>query len=213
MQRMIGRTLLTVATIAMLSSCTKDPLKNMSEDESRIYITNHDSTANFNSYKTYSIVDSVSLIDNTRFAGREATSWDVQVISAIQSAMNARGFVKVDRTQNPDLGINVSRVYNTTTNVVDLSNYWDYYGGYYDPYYWGYGGYDYYFPPAYGVYQTTEAALSIDILDLKDAASNNQTIKGVWNGLIRGEGIFNSGNVQTQIQTLFDQSPYLKTTR
>lgn len=213
MQRMIGLAMLTLTAVAVLSSCTKDPLKNMTDEESRIYITNHDSTANFNSYKTYSIVDSVSLVDNTRFAGREATSWDLQLISAIESAMNARGFVKVDRTQNPDLGINVSRVYNTTTNVVDLSNYWDYYGGYYDPYYWGYGGYDYYFPPAYGLYQTTEAALSIDILDLKDAASNSQTIKGVWNGLIRGEGIFNSSNVQSQVQALFDQSPYLKTSR
>ncbi len=212
MQRMIGLALLTVTTIAALSSCTKDPLKNMTEDESRIYITNHDSTANFNSYKTYSIVDSVSLVDNNRLAGKEATSWDMQVIGAIQNAMNERGFVKVDRSQNPDLGINVSRVYNTTTNVVNLTDYWDYYGGYYDPYYWGYGGYDYYFPPAYGVYQTTEAALSIDMLDLKDA-SGSQTIKGVWNGLIRGEGIFKSSNVDSQVQTLFDQSPYLKTTR
>jgi hypothetical protein len=182
----------------------------MTEEESRIYITNHDSTVNFGSYKTYSIVDSVSLIDNGRFAGREATSWDLQMISAIQNAMNARGYSRVDRSQNPDLGINVSRVYSTSTNFVNLSDYWGYYDGYYDPYYWGYGGYDYYFPPSYGVYQNTEAALSIDMLDLKNA-SGTQTIKGVWNGLIRGEGIFISSNVQSQVQALFDQSPYLKT--
>lgn len=208
MKRLIGLALLLVVIVFTVSSCTKDPLKNMTEDESRIYITNHDSTANFSSYKTYSIVDSVSLIGNGQFAGREATTWDRQVIDAVQSAMNARGFVKVDRSQNPDLGINVSRVYSTTTNVVDLSGYYGGYGGYYDPYYWGYGGYDYYFP-SYGYYQSTEAALSIDILDLKNA-SNNQTIKGVWNGLVRGEGIFRSSNVQSQIQALFDQSPYLK---
>jgi hypothetical protein len=181
----------------------------MSEEESRIYITNHDSTANFNSYKTYSISDSVGLIDNNRFAGREATSWDVQVITAVQNALSARGYVKVDRSQNPDLGVNISRVYNTSTNVVDLTGYYGGYGGYYDPYYWGYGGYDYYFP-TYGYYQSTEGALSIDILDLKNA-SGSQTIKGVWNGLVRGEGIFSSNNVQSQIQALFDQSPYLKT--
>ena len=208
MKRLIGFALLLVVIVFTVSSCTKDPLKNMTEDESRIYITNHDSTANFSSYKTYSIVDSVSLIGNGQFAGKEATTWDRQVIDAVQSAMNSRGFVKVDRSQNPDLGINVSRVYSTTTNVVDLSGYYGGYGGYYDPYYWGYGGYDYYFP-SYGYYQSTEAALSIDFLDLKNA-SNNQTIKGVWNGLVRGEGIFRSSNVQSQIQALFDQSPYLK---
>ena len=208
MQRLIGFALPLAVTVFTVSSYSKDPLKNMSEDESRIYITNHDSTVKFSSYKTYSIVDSVSLIANNQFAGREATTWDRQVIDAVQSAMSARGFVKVDRSQNPDLGINVSRVYSTTTNVVDLSGYYGGYGGYYDPYYWGYGGYDYYFP-SYGYYQSTEAALSIDILDLKNA-SNNQTIKGVWNGLVRGEGIFRSSNVQSQIQALFDQSPYLR---
>lgn len=210
MLRMIRWTLLTASAIAVVSSCTKDPLKTMTEDESRIYITNHDSTANFSSYKTYSIADSVLVIDNGRVAGKQANSWDAQMISAIQSAMNARGYVKVDRTQNPDLGINVSRVFNTNTNVVDLSDYWNYYGGYYDPYYWGYGGYDYYYPPVYGYYQSTEAAFSIDILDLKNASSA-QTIRVIWNGLIRGEGIFNNNNVQSQVQALFDQSPYLKT--
>ena len=210
MQRLIGFALLSLTTIFTVSSCKKDPLKNMNEDESRIYITNHDSTVKFNSYKTYSIADSVTLIDNGRFAGRESTAWDQQVMAALQNAMNARGFVKVDRNQNPDLGINVSRVYSTSTQVVDLSDYYGGYGGYYDPYYWGYGGYDYYFPPSYGYYQSTEAALSIDTLDLKDA-SGNQSIKGVWSGLVRGEGIFKSSNVQTQVQALFDQSPYLKT--
>jgi hypothetical protein len=202
--------LLIVTTVGVLSSCTKDPLKNLSEDESRIYITNRDSTINFSSYKTYSIADSVLVIDNGRVAGKQANAWDAQMISAIQNAMNARGFVKVARTQNPDLGINVSRVFNTSTNLVNLSDYWNSYGGYYDPYYWGYGGYDYYYPPVYGYYQSTEAAFSVDILDLKNASSA-QTIKVIWNGLIRGEGIFNTSNVQSQAQALFDQSPYLKT--
>lgn len=210
MKQLIGFTLLSLVTIFTVSSCSKNPLKNMTEPESRIYITNHDSTANFNSYKTYSIVDSVSLISNNQFAGREATNWDLQVINTIQNAMNSRGFVKVSRNQKPDLGINVSRVYSTTTSVVDLSAYWGGYSSYYDPYYWGYSGYGYYFPPDYGIYQSTEAALSIDILDLKNA-SGTQTIRGVWNGLVRGSGIFNTSNVQSQIQALFDQSPYLKT--
>ena len=211
MKNTLGAALLVAAGFAALSSCTKDPLKNMSADESRIYITNHDSSAAFSSYKTYSLADSVTLVDNGRVAGREATSWDVQLTSAIAAAMNARGYTRVARTANPDLGINVSRIYNTSTNVVDLSNYYGGYGGYYDPYYWGYGGYGYYFPPAYGYYQSTEALLSVDMLDLKNAATTGK-IKGIWNGVVRGESIFNSSNVQMHVQALFDQSPYLKTT-
>jgi hypothetical protein len=210
MQRMFAWALLIVTTVGVLSSCTKDPLKNLSEDESRIYITNRDSTVNFSSYKTYSIADSVLVIDNGRVVGKQSNPWDAQMINALQNAMNARGYVRVNRTQNPDLGLNVSRIFNTSTNLVNLSDYWNSYGGYYDPYYWGYGGYDYYYPPVYGYYQSTEAAFSVDLLDLKDASSA-QTIKVIWNGLIRGEGIFNNSNVQSQAQALFDQSPYLKT--
>ena len=68
MQRTIRLMLLSIITIAALSSCTKDPLDNMTEEESRIYITNRDSTVSFSSYKTYSIADSVTLIDNNMFA-------------------------------------------------------------------------------------------------------------------------------------------------
>jgi hypothetical protein len=211
MQRMKLIALLAIAGAFVLSSCTKDPYRDMTEEESRIYITNHDSTANFNAFKTYSIVDSVSLIDNNQFAGKEAQPWDLQVIAAVQTEMNARGYTKVDRSQNPDLGINVSRIYNTTTSIVDLNNYYGGYGSYYDPYYWGYGGYDYYFP-SYGYYESTEAALSVDLLDLRNA-SGSQTIKGVWNGVVRGSGVFRSSNVSSQIKALFDQSPYLRTTR
>jgi hypothetical protein len=151
----------------------------------------------------------VSIIDNNRFSGKEATAWDVQVVSAIWTAMQARGFVPVARAQNPDLGINISRVYNTSTGLINYGGYWDNYGGFYDPYYWGYGNYGYNFPQTYGIYQSTEASLSVDILDLKNA-STTRSITGVWNGVIRGSGIFRSSNVQGGVQALFDQSPYLK---
>lgn len=211
MRNTIGTALLFAAGIVALSSCTKDPLNNLTEEESRIYITNRDSTANFSSYRTYSLADSVSLVDNGRFAGREATTWDVQLTTAIAGAMNARGYTRVARTANPELGINVSRVYNTTTNVVNLGDYYGGYGSYYDPYYWGYGGYGYYFPSTYGYYQSTEALLSVDMLDLKNAASSGR-LKGIWSGVVRGEGVFRSSNVQSQVQALYDQSPYIQTT-
>lgn len=208
MKRMMGLFVLAMAAIATLNSCKKDPLKNMTGDESRIYITNKDSTANFASYKTFSIVDSVSEIDNNRLAGKSSTAWDQQFIAAVAAAMQARGYVRVSHTQSPDLGINVSRLYNTTTNVVDMQGYWGDYGGYYDPYYWGYGGYGYNFP-SYALYQSTEAALSVDMLDLKNASANG-SIKGIWNGLIRGSGIFSTTTVDSQVKALFDQSPYIK---
>jgi len=190
--------------------CTKDPISNLTTEESRIYITNHDSTVNFSNYKTYSITDSVVVIDNTS-SSHELNDVDQAYIDAVKKYMQQRGYVLADKNNNPDVGVDVSRIIKTTTGVIDNTDYWNYYGGYWDPYYWGYGGYDYYIPYSYSVYQVTEGAMSVDILDLKNASQNNNKIKMIWTGLIRGSGIFDSTSADSQVKALFDQSPYLKT--
>lgn len=212
MKRTIGWAMTALAGLVLMSSCTKDPLGNLTEEESRIYISNRDNNANFTNYKTYSIPDSVYVVDNNNFRGGQATAWDLQALAAVRNAMESRGYVRVARNQSPDLGINITRLYNTTTNLVDLQGYWGGYGGFYDPYYWGYGGYGYGYPSAYAFVESTEAMLSVDILDLKNASAN-QTINVIWNGLVRGSGIFNSNTINNSIQALFQQSPYIKSTQ
>ena len=189
-------------------SCTKDPVANLSDQESRIYITDHDSTVNFNNYKTYSISDSVAVINNGQ-PTRELTDVDQAYITAVEKYMDQDGYTMVTKKDNPDLGVDVSRIYNTTTGVISYGNYWDNYGGYWDPYYWGYPGYGYYIPYAYSVYQIQEGALSVDLLDLKNASQQDK-INVIWTGLIRGESIFDASVADSQVKALFDQSTYLK---
>ncbi len=198
-----------IAAGILFTACRKDPMKQLTEEESRIYITNYDKNADFSSYTTFSISDSVAVIENNRLSGYALTSWDATFRSAFIQNMQSRGFVLVNRNENPDLGINLSRVYNTYTGVIDYSNYWGYYYDYWDPYYWGYPGYNYYFPPMYGFYEINEGAASADMLDLKNSSSNNQ-INGIWNALLRGTGVFDSGLISEQVQAVFDQSQYLK---
>lgn len=124
--------------------------------------------------------------------------------------MQSNGYTLVNKNVNPDLGINVTRIYNTSTGVISYNNYYNNsYGGFYDPFYWGYGGYGYYSPYSYATYSVKEGALSIDMLDLKNAAQKNK-IDLVWTGLIRGSGIFNANTAPQQVNTLFNQSSYLK---
>ena len=206
------RTLLAMIGIATFSviftSCTKDVVSNLNTDESRIYITDHDSTVNFNNYKTYSISDSVSVINNGQ-STRELTDVDQAYITAVEKYMNQDGYTMVTKKDNPDLGVDVSRIYNTTTGVISYGNYWNDYGGYWDPYYWGYPGYGYYIPYAYSVYQIQQGAISVDLLDLKNASQQNK-INVIWTGLIRGESIFDASVADSQVKALFDQSTYLK---
>jgi hypothetical protein len=203
--------ILTISTLSitvLAGSCSKEPLNNLTQEESRIYITNHNDSVNFQSFKTFSIADSVAVIENGRLVEKATTNVDAAFIAAVKQQMQQRGYTLVGRTQSPDLGINVNRVYTTSTGIFSYNDYWGGYGGYWDPYYWGYPGYGYYVP-SYGVYQSTEGALSIDIIDLKDAATNQQ-LKGIWSGLIRGSGIFNPNTAGSQVKALFDQSAYLQ---
>lgn len=191
------------------SGCAKQPLDYINSDESRIYITDHDSSANFAAYKTYSISDSVAIIENGKSI-MQLNSIDSAYISAVKKYMLQSGYTLVTKNQSPDLGVNVNRIISTATGVISYGDYWNYYGGYWDPYYWGYPGYGYYVPYAYSTYQIREGAISVDILDLKDASATHK-INVIWTGLIRGSGIFNASLADSQIKALFDQSPYLKT--
>jgi len=204
-----GAWLAVVAMMLLLGACQKDAVSNLSTEESRIYITDHDSTVNFSSYKTYSISDSVAVIDGNQ-STRQMDDADAAYVTAVKKYMDQLGYTQVDKNTHPDLGVDISHIINTSTGVVSYPDYWGYYDAYYDPYYWGYGGYDYYVPYSYDVYTVREGALSIDLLDLKNAASANK-INLVWTGAIRGEGIFNASTADSQVKALFDQSPYLKT--
>ena len=194
---------------AILFGCTKEPLNNLTEEESRIYVTNSDSTIAFSTYKTYSISDSVAVLDNGD-SYKDLKPVDQAYIDAVNKYMQQRGYMLVGKENNPDIGIDVNRIYNTSTGYYSYTDYWDYYNGYWDPYYWGYEGYGYYVPSSYGIYQITEGAMSIDMLDLKNASTKGK-IDVIWNGLIRGEGIFNAANADPIVKALFDQSTYLQT--
>jgi hypothetical protein len=210
MKKMVIPVLLATGILAM-TSCRKDPVKNLSGDEGLIYITKHSDSVSFNSFRTFSIADSVAVISNNKLEGKVLTDVDAAYVKAVKDQLVQRGYTQVARNQNPDLGITLSRIYNTSTGVCDYGSYWDpYYGSYWDPYYWGYGGYGYNFPSYYyGTYSITEGALSIDIFNLRDAKESN-TISSVWNGLVRGSGVFSVSTATNGVKALFDQSTYFK---
>lgn len=188
-------------------SCTKDPASNLSNEESRIYITDHDSSVNFSNYHTYSIPDSVAVIENGK-SSMEINDVGQAYIDAVKKYMDNAGYVLVGRKDNPDLGVDVNHIINTATGVISYGDYWDNYSGYWNPYYWGYPGYGYYIPYAYSIYQIKEGAYAIDLLDLKNASAHEK-INVIWTGMIRGAGITNPDVADSQVKALFDQSSYL----
>ncbi|MBC7937454.1 MAG: DUF4136 domain-containing protein [Rhizobacter sp.] len=204
--------LVLAGSVALItSSCRKDVTKNLSDAESRVYITKHDSTVNFANYQTFRIADSVSVIKDGKFVTHAYNAYDSSMIAALTQEMIQRGYqLQTDDTVVPDLGINVSRIITDYTGNVSYGDYWGGYGNYWDPYYWGYRGYGYYFPYAFGTYTFREGALSVDMLDLKNPNTSTNKLNTIWTGLGRGTGIFNVSNVNEETQALFNQSTYMQ---
>src|SRR5437868_7859668 len=84
----------------IISSCTKDPIKQLTPEETRIYITNYDTSVRFSNYATFSIEDSVALISNNRLQGKGTSDLDEQFINAVAANLEQRGFQRVNASQN-----------------------------------------------------------------------------------------------------------------
>ncbi len=197
--------LMTAGLLVVLGSCRKEPLNNLSTDDTRIYITQFDSSATFSSYSTFSVSDSVAVLQNGQRVGMERTPADSLFIQAFTAAMQKAGYTLVTKEQSPNLGINLTHIYNAYVGVTYFSDY----GNYWNPYYWGYYGYGYGFPYYYAAYQVTVEGMAFDMFDLKNATANKQ-LTDIWSALIQGEGIFYTSNIPTEVGYLFSQSTYLK---
>jgi hypothetical protein len=183
-----------------MSSCTKDPLTGLSDTDSQVFITNRDKTADYKQYKTFSVVDSVSVVqDNYRTSA--LTSLDQDMLIRIVSNMEKLGYRFVDAKSKPDVGINLARVTDTSVNVVSqpVSSYWGYGGGY------GYG-----YPSYYSYYETQESYWSMSMLDLKNVDTVTKQVKVVWDAQIRGGALANEAYVDQMVDAVFSQSNYLK---
>src|SRR3954467_338402 len=89
-----------------ISSCSKDPLKDMTDEESRIYVTNRADSVDFTSYKTFSVADSVAVISNSGKNERALTDYDKKLIADVSAALVAKGYTLVGKTGKPDLAVN-----------------------------------------------------------------------------------------------------------
>jgi hypothetical protein len=89
--------------------------------------------------------------------------------------------------------------------------YWSGWPGYWDTGYWGYPGWDYWFPSYYTVFRYNEKSVAIDLVDLKNAAGHDNKLTAVWNAQLRGTGVWTGSNLDSMLKAVFDQSQYLKT--
>ena len=199
-------TLLFLAII-LLASCRKNP--DFSQLSSQFIVaTDYDKTANFSSYKTFYVSDTVLYVGGAEDGSFVQGPAAQQLVQVVKDSLTARGYVYTSRDNNPDLGITLSAVKNITIVIQSYPGWW---GGWYGGCY--YYCYPYYYPWT-SVYSYTEGTVIETMYDLKNATTQEE-IRALWN--VTGLGALGSDattNVENGVDALrqgFKQSPYLQT--
>lgn len=196
--------ILLVTGLLIVSSCSKYPPTSDRLLEDLAVYTKYDTSIKFSQFKTYAISDSIGYISQKE--GVKDSGWlppadALPIVNQIKQNMTSRGYTLVNKSQNPDIGINVVVVKNINVQVYYPGWYWGY-PGYYPPWYWGGGSYYY---PYYPVYITSYATgtLLIDMVDRKNITPDGKMYIR-WNAYIRG--LVTGDHTMSQIQACIDQA-------
>ena len=102
--------LLSVLLLAAMSwSCAPDALQDLTPEDSQVFITNYQKSANFRNYQTFSLADSVYLLQNQR-TGVSTLPLDFRILGRVADNLTKRGYKRILRSEKPDLGVNVIRI-------------------------------------------------------------------------------------------------------
>lgn len=202
------KSILLFSLFFLLTHCRKTPdFEKLSTEF--IVSTSLDKTADFGSYKTFYISDTVAYVggekDGSVLVGQSARD----MVKVVKDNLTARGYTFVSRSSMPDLGLTLSAVKDINVVVDYYPGWWD---GYWPTCYWYYWCYGYYYPWT-TVYSYTTGTVILNMYDLKNAAGKEQ-ITGIWNTTALGAlGSSNQTNVTLAIDALnqgFEQSPYIQ---
>jgi len=202
-----------LALIPLAQGCQPEPDGKKLYDE-LVVSTSYDPDANFTAYSTYSIpTDTIGYVSETStstFITAAESSFPRPVLDAIKFNLNSRGYTRVNKNDNPDLGINVIVVedLNVFQRVVYPDPY-NYPGSIYSGYY-GYNSWYYY--PYVNTYAYNTGVLIVEIVDLKNRTPDNK-VKVIWTAYLGDiySTIHLIDQTEAGIDQSFEQSPYIIT--
>lgn len=197
--------LLAVLTFA---ACEKDPDTDKLDNNYLVY-TDYDQKADFGSFATYYLPDSILIVGDSK----EAEYWKdgnaQEILNAYADNMANRGYFRVDDREEADLGLQVSYI-KSTYYFADYGNWWNY-PGYWGAPYWGNWGGCYY--PYAVSYSYSTGSFIAELLNLDAPQGTSAKLPVLWNcymtGLLSNSTSINLKLAVQGVNQAFVQSPYL----
>ena len=191
--------------IALSPACRKSPDTSRLSTEFVVQ-TARDPDADFGSYSTYYISDTIKLSTTNPNDSVWSDLQSKQLIDAVKANMAAMGYTLVNKGSNPDLGLSMTAIKDLNLGVIYPGWWWGYWGCY-----WGWCYYPPYYPWYGMIYTIPTGTLILDMIDLKNATADER-LTIVWGAVMSG-GLGTTGNDLalgvSAIDQAFDQSGYL----
>lgn len=208
---------LAFAAAGLLSGCYPDKVDYV--DEYDVAGTMYDKEADFSTFHTFHVVDTVMHItEDGKDDPNLSRAHDEDILNLVRENMNLLGYTEIanpDSLARPDLELLVQAM---STDFYSYFSYWYDYWYWYPGWDWWYPGYPWYpsYPwyPGGGYYSSySTGTLIIEMLDTQaDLEGSHPGV--VWMGLVDGLLTNNitsaKARLEKQINQLFDQSPYLQ---
>jgi hypothetical protein len=189
----------TAVTSLLITSCYPD--YGLTVEDFDIVATFKDDAANFQTYKTYFMPDSIKRLADGA-VGSSNTQYDAQILQEIRNQMTAYGYQTAPE-QLADVKLFVG--ITTSTTYAYYPGYWYGYYGWYYPWY-GYGG-------GY-TYAYSSGSIFLTMFDPDKMDATKQILGAVWSGTLNGVLDDTQSSKLTRtlngIDKMFNQSPYLK---
>lgn len=183
-------------------------------DNDFLVFTNYDSEADFAGHETFFIPDSILIAGHSEEPQYAKGASADEIIETYVDNMEAMGYIRVDKKEEADLGIQLTLIDDTRHFVgYTASSYWWWgFPGYWSPYYWGDWGYWHYSFPVH--YSYSVGSLLTDMVDLKAKQGKEEKLPVIWNacisGLLSGSKHIDTVSAIRGINQSFQQAGYLK---
>lgn len=210
-------------TVVCMTSCYPEGPEYVHEKD--IALTHYDENADFGTYKTFVMPDSVVLMSSERDSGLISQESQEKLLNLVKKNFEERNYkyltAEEAKSQTPDFAVTVSVFTTPTFRYTSWGDYWGWYPGW-DWFGWG-GPWSSYYPwyPWYGTsvsyYAYDKGTIVMDMLDAKKADADSKHIPVLWSGVIdgilAGRDAYVCERVEKNVNQCFIQSPYLKTTK
>jgi hypothetical protein len=209
--------MLLIPLISLLTGCYPDKLDYV--DEYDMAGTLYDEEADFSSYTTFHVLDTVMhLTEDGEDDPSLSREHDEFILETIRQNMVDNGYTELaspDSLNIPDLEIFVQVM---SQDFYTYYSYWYNYWGYYPGWNYWYPGWGGWYPgyPWYPGYVSSYStgSLIVEMLDTEVPLDQSERPGMVWAGIVNGLLTDNTSNTRArldkQLNQLFVQSPYLK---